>query len=251
MKITKVETVVYRNVTQVHAGGIGWTWVRIHTDTGAYGWGETFPAPDSEKAVILSDYAPVLLGRDPRDIERLWLPPDGFKNLQVRRRHGQMPARKMRDRPATVMGRRRADTSCGPRLRFSGLPITRRTKRHLDYNDRFLPVVAASGAPQNGRLGVPPGPGLGVVIREEFLRSGKVEIDFVDEGTADRSRVVWRRGESMSPKGRMVAPSLAKQRRKRKGRSIGLQEGWWRKTEIVFMFQPRFLWAACSPATIS
>jgi L-alanine-DL-glutamate epimerase-like enolase superfamily enzyme len=103
MKITKVETVVYRNVTQVHAGGIGWTWVRIHTDTGAYGWGETFPAPDSEKAVILSDYAPVLLGRDPRDIERLWLPPDGFKNLQVRRRHGQMPARKMRDRPATVM----------------------------------------------------------------------------------------------------------------------------------------------------
>jgi len=72
MKITKVETVVYRNVTQVHAGGIGWTWVRIHTDTGAYGWGETFPAPDSEKAVILSDYAPVLLGRHPRDIERLW-----------------------------------------------------------------------------------------------------------------------------------------------------------------------------------
>jgi len=129
------------------------------------------------------------------------------------------------------------------------LKILETVRRH--YNDRFLPVVAASGAPQNGRLGVPPGPGLGVVIREEFLRSGKVEIDFVDEGTADRSRVVWRRGESMSPKGRMVAPSLAKQRRKRKGRSIGLQEGWWRKTEIVFMFQPRFLWAACSPATIS
>src|SRR3974377_974383 len=72
MKITQVETITFRNVTQVHAGGIGWTWVRIHTDTGLCVLGETFPAPDSEKAVILGDYAPVLLGRDPRDIERLW-----------------------------------------------------------------------------------------------------------------------------------------------------------------------------------
>jgi hypothetical protein len=62
--------------------------------------------------------------------------------------------------------------------------------------------VTASGAPQNGRLGVPPGPGLGVEIREEFLRSGKVEVDFVDEKTVDHSRVVWGRGESMSPKGK-------------------------------------------------
>src|SRR5579863_4477511 len=82
MKITKVETITYPNVTQVHAGRIGWTWVRIHTDTGMHGLGETFPAPDSEKAVILSNYAPVLLGRDPRDIERLWL--DLFTQVQFR-----------------------------------------------------------------------------------------------------------------------------------------------------------------------
>ena len=44
--------------------------------------GETFPAPDCEKAVILTDYAPVLLGRDPRDIERLWL--DLFTHVQFR-----------------------------------------------------------------------------------------------------------------------------------------------------------------------
>ena len=80
------------------------------------------------------------------------------------------------------------------------LKILETVRRH--YNDRFLPVVTASGAPQNGRLGVPPGPGLGVEIREEFLRSGKVEVDFVDEKTADRSRVVWGRNGSMSPKGR-------------------------------------------------
>jgi len=82
MRITKVETIAYRNVTEVHAGGIGWTWVRIGTDAGLYGLGETFPAPDSETAVILNDYAPVLLGRDPRDIERLWL--DLFTHVQYR-----------------------------------------------------------------------------------------------------------------------------------------------------------------------
>ena len=32
--------------------------------------------------MILSDYAPVLLGRDPRDIERLWL--DLFTHVQFR-----------------------------------------------------------------------------------------------------------------------------------------------------------------------
>ncbi len=47
---------------------------------------------------------------------------------------------------------------------------------------------------------MPRGPRLGLEFREEFLRSGKVEIDFVDEKTVDRSRVVWGRGESMSPK---------------------------------------------------
>lgn len=50
MRITKVETIAYHNVTQVHAGGIGWLWVRIHTDSGIYGTGESFPGPDSEKA---------------------------------------------------------------------------------------------------------------------------------------------------------------------------------------------------------
>ena len=82
MRITKVETIVYDNVTQVHAGGIGWLWVRIHTDSGLYGTGETFPTPIADKAVVLKDYAPVLLGRDPRDIERSWL--DLFTQIQYR-----------------------------------------------------------------------------------------------------------------------------------------------------------------------
>ena len=401
MKITKVETITYRNVTQVHAGGIGWTWVRIHTDTGLCGLGETFPAPDAEKAVILYDYAPVLLGRDPRDIERLWLdlltqiqfrgwagaemralsaidvalwdllgkcaglpayillggqcwdsipvyntcyddsydfnkqPVElakelmsvginamkiwPFDDVAIRNRgqsitpaeiaEGSEPIRKIREafgdsmqimvefhgfwnlpsavaiaralepyhvawleemlpqdnmaayetlasqvkQPLCVSERlltrwgyrelleRRAASIVMPDLAWSGGlsearkiataahtmylpvayhncggPITHFASWHLamatpnlkiletvrrHYNDRFLPIVTASGAPENGRLGVPPGPGLGVEFREDFLRSGKVEINCVDEKTVDHSRVVWGRGESMSPKG--------------------------------------------------
>lgn len=74
MRITRIETIVNHNVVQVHAGRVGWLWVRIHTDTGIYGTRETFPGQSSE-AVVLRDYAPVLLGRDPRDMERIWLAP--------------------------------------------------------------------------------------------------------------------------------------------------------------------------------
>src|SRR5579871_30855 len=400
MRFTKVETITYQNVTQVHAGGIGWTWVRIHTDTGVHGLGETFPAPDAEKAVILRDYAPVLLGRDPRDIERLWL--DLFTQVQYRgwggaeiralsavdvalwdllgkcaglpayvllggrcwdtveiyntcyddshdfntspvelardllssgisamkiwpfdavaiRNRGQSitaaeiaeasaPIRKIRDavgdrmqimvefhgfwnlpcaieiahalepynvawleemlpqdnmaayevlarqvkHPLCISERlltrwgyrelleRRAASVIMPDLAWCGGiseakkiataahtmylpvayhncggPITHFASWHLamatpnlkiletvrrHYNDRFLPVASASGAPSNGRMGVPPGPGLGVEIREDFLRSGKVQIESVDEKSADRSKIDWGRGESQNPK---------------------------------------------------
>lgn len=400
MKITKVETITYPNVTQVHAGGIGWTWVRLHTDTGLCGLGETFPAPDCERAVILNDYAPVLLGRDPRDIERLWL--DLFTQIQYRGwggaeiralsaidvalwdllgkcaalplyvllggrcwdavpvyntcyddgydfneqpvelakdllalgikamkiwpfdgiairnrgqsitteeiRHASEPIRKIREalgetmqimvefhgfwnlpcaveiaralepyhvtwleemlpqdnmaaydtlarqvkqplclseRLLTRWGYREllersvasiimpdiawcggisearkiaiaahtmylpvAYHNCGgPITHFASwhlamatpnLKILETVRRH--YNERFVPVVTATGAPQQGKLGVPPGPGLGVDLREDFLRSGKVELDFADETNAHRRQARWGRGESISPK---------------------------------------------------
>ena len=72
MKINKIETIELREGTVVHAGAIGWLWVRILTDEGLWGLGETYPASSSEKAVILNDIAPRLLGRDPRDIESIW-----------------------------------------------------------------------------------------------------------------------------------------------------------------------------------
>jgi galactonate dehydratase len=82
MRITRVETITLSQSTQVHAGRVGWLWVRIHTDGGTYGTGETFPASASERAVILADFAPSLLGRDPRDIERIWS--DLFLQVQYR-----------------------------------------------------------------------------------------------------------------------------------------------------------------------
>ncbi len=400
MRITKVETIAYQNVTQVHAGCIGWLWVRIHTDSGIYGTGETFPAPNSEMAVILRDLAPVLLGRDPRDIERIWLDllthiqyrgwagtemraisavdvalwdllgkstglplyillggqcwdsipvyntcyDDGydfntqpaelaedlmkagitamkiwpFDNVAIRNRgqsitaaemaEGVGPVRRIREavgenmqimvefhgfwnlqcavqiahalepynvtwleemlpqdnmaayevlarqvkQPLCVSERlmtrwgyrelleRRAASIIMPDLAWCGgltetkkvsaaahthyLPVTfhncggpithfaswhlamatpnlkilESVRRH--YNDRYLPVATVTGAPEKGRLGIPPGPGLGVDIREDFLRSGRVQIESVDEGSLDNSLVAWDRGEAASPK---------------------------------------------------
>ncbi len=72
MKITKVETIELRRSVGVHWGVIGWLWVRIHTDEGLIGIGETCPASAVEKAVVLGDLAPLLMERDPRDIEAIW-----------------------------------------------------------------------------------------------------------------------------------------------------------------------------------
>ena len=72
MKITSIETIHLSRGVTVHAGPIQWLWVRVHTDEGLIGLGETYPYPAAEKAVIHRSLAPVLLGRDPLSIDRLW-----------------------------------------------------------------------------------------------------------------------------------------------------------------------------------
>ncbi len=73
MRITAIETIHVRRGITVHWGPIQWLWVRIHTDTGLVGLGETYPRPDAEKAIVHHALAPVLLGRDPAEIDKLWL----------------------------------------------------------------------------------------------------------------------------------------------------------------------------------
>ena len=71
MKITAIETLHLSRGNTVHAGPIQWLWVRIHTDEGITGLGETYPSVLAEKAVVRR-LAPVLLGRNPLEIDRLW-----------------------------------------------------------------------------------------------------------------------------------------------------------------------------------
>src|ERR1700728_1080961 len=72
MRITAVETIHLRRGITVHAGPIQWLGGRTHTDSGLVGLGETYPHPEAEKAVVQRTLTPVLLGRDPSQIDRLW-----------------------------------------------------------------------------------------------------------------------------------------------------------------------------------
>lgn len=81
MKITKVETIWFQaqphavwekahpNARQALPNNL---WVQIHTDTGLVGLGETYYLPRAVAAVVHDVYAPLLIGRDPLDIENHW-----------------------------------------------------------------------------------------------------------------------------------------------------------------------------------
>jgi L-alanine-DL-glutamate epimerase-like enolase superfamily enzyme len=76
MKITKIEAVTFRPDLRIGggSGGSGATeffWVRLHTNSGLVGTGETYPFSAGETGA-LKDYARQILGRDPRDIDGLW-----------------------------------------------------------------------------------------------------------------------------------------------------------------------------------
>ncbi len=65
MKITRLETI--RLGRHPHS-----LWLRIHTDNGLIGLGETSYAPRAVSAFIHDQLAPLLLARSPLDIERHW-----------------------------------------------------------------------------------------------------------------------------------------------------------------------------------
>jgi galactonate dehydratase len=63
MKITKIDAVTFKNAY--------WTWMRLHTDKGLIGYGETYPRTNSELGAM-KDMANLIIGKDPRQIERVW-----------------------------------------------------------------------------------------------------------------------------------------------------------------------------------
>jgi len=71
MKITAVETIYLPRGITVHAGAITYLWVRIHTDEGLIGLGESYPNAEAEASIVHSRLAAVLLGKDPSAIDCL------------------------------------------------------------------------------------------------------------------------------------------------------------------------------------
>jgi L-alanine-DL-glutamate epimerase-like enolase superfamily enzyme len=65
MKITKIETIILKDI---HRG----IWVRVHTDAGYIGLGETWYAPRGIAGIIHELFAPLLMGQNPLDIECHW-----------------------------------------------------------------------------------------------------------------------------------------------------------------------------------
>src|SRR3954452_8403757 len=63
MKITAVHTAVVE-------ANYDWTFVRVDSDDGLQGLGECFPAPGLTG--IIRALAKLLIGEDPRDVDRLW-----------------------------------------------------------------------------------------------------------------------------------------------------------------------------------
>jgi L-alanine-DL-glutamate epimerase-like enolase superfamily enzyme len=76
MKITRIEAVSFNDKISIGGGSGGsgkaeFCWVRLHTDVGIIGTGETYPFSNGELGT-LKDYADELIGKDPRDIDGLW-----------------------------------------------------------------------------------------------------------------------------------------------------------------------------------
>jgi len=63
VKITRLDTIQLAEFPSL-------LWLRLHTDTGIVGTGETFFAPSPVAAYLHDNVAPYLLGADPRDIEK-------------------------------------------------------------------------------------------------------------------------------------------------------------------------------------
>ena len=78
MKIVKVESVRFNEKLSIGggSGGSGRTefcWVRLHTDTGVIGTGETYPGINGELGALKDLSNRFLIGKDPRDIDGIWM----------------------------------------------------------------------------------------------------------------------------------------------------------------------------------
>lgn len=71
MKITKIEAVRFRPDLRVQGVSPNWMWVRLHTNTGIVGIGESYPGYETHRGA-LKELSGVILGKDATQIDRLW-----------------------------------------------------------------------------------------------------------------------------------------------------------------------------------
>jgi L-alanine-DL-glutamate epimerase-like enolase superfamily enzyme len=76
LRITKIETVRFGKNLIVNGRGIQWMWLRLHTNEGIIGTGETYPFNEASEGVIKDlewhSWAGKLLGSNPLEIEQTW-----------------------------------------------------------------------------------------------------------------------------------------------------------------------------------
>jgi L-alanine-DL-glutamate epimerase-like enolase superfamily enzyme len=77
MKIVKVESIRFSDRIKIGGGSGGdgkaeFCWVRISTDKGLVGFGETYPSINGELGSLKDIASEYLIGKDPRDIDGIW-----------------------------------------------------------------------------------------------------------------------------------------------------------------------------------
>jgi L-alanine-DL-glutamate epimerase-like enolase superfamily enzyme len=71
LKITAIDAVRFRRDLRIEDTSPNWIWVRLHTDQGIVGLGESYPGDEAHLGA-LKEMAPSILGKDATQIERLW-----------------------------------------------------------------------------------------------------------------------------------------------------------------------------------
>ena len=90
LKITQIDAITFRKDLRIGGGsggadGAEFMWVRLHTDSGLIGTGETYPFSQGEIGA-LRDYSDSIIGRDARDIDGVWR--DFYKDMAMRNAGG-------------------------------------------------------------------------------------------------------------------------------------------------------------------
>jgi L-alanine-DL-glutamate epimerase-like enolase superfamily enzyme len=71
LKVTKIEAVRFDPERRIQGIAPNWIWVRLHTDRGLVGTGESYPGHEAHLGA-LRELARFVLGQDATQIERLW-----------------------------------------------------------------------------------------------------------------------------------------------------------------------------------